>query len=91
MTSDLACGTQMTLRDDVWDAALTEIVENGTFAIKDLEFEKSQRHTVRRVLGEMEALGWLSRTDSEKRTWQLGQKAEMRLNVSAELVKEVCN
>jgi len=81
----------MTLRDRVWDAALTEIVENGTFLIKDLEFEESQRHTVRRVLGEMEALGWLSRTDSDTRTWQLGQKAEMRLSVSAELIREVCN
>jgi len=81
----------MTLRDRVWDAALTEIVENGTFLIKDLEFEESQKHTVRRVLGEMEALGWLSRTDSDTRTWQLGQKAEMRLSVSAELIREVCN
>jgi len=81
----------MTKRDNVWDAALTEIVENGTFLIKDLDFEESERHTVRRVLKEMEELGWLARTGTDSRTWQLGSKAEMRLNVSAELIREVCN
>jgi len=81
----------MTLRDRVWDAALTEIKESGVLLIKDFDFEESERHTVRRVLGEMEELGWLSRTDSDSRTWRLGKKAEMRLNVSAELIKEVRN
>jgi len=81
----------MTLRDRVWDAALTEIRNNGMFLVKDLDFAESERHTVRRVLGEMEGLGWLSRSGPDSRTWQLGSKAEMYLNVSAELIREASN
>lgn len=81
----------MTLRDSVWDAVLRELTtvgENG-FKISDLDFDESQRHTVRRVLREMEKLGWLQRNNERGRIWYPGESTKRSLNISedAELLE----
>lgn len=78
----------MTLRDEVWHATLRQIVKTGSFRISDLPFNDSQRFTVRRVLREMEDLGWLERENDRAATWRLGDKAESHLNVSVETIKQ---
>jgi hypothetical protein len=78
----------MTTRDEVWDAVLLELVRVGAFRIGDLPFEKSKRHTVRRVLREMEAAGWLEREDDRAATWRMGEKAREGLNVSSERIEQ---
>ena len=78
----------MTLRDEVWDAVLKQLVKTGKFKISDLPFDEGQRHTVRRVLREMEDIGWLRRENNRAATWRMGELAEMHLNVSAEKIKE---
>jgi len=45
---------KLTLRDQVWDAVLKQILKTGQFRISELPFEEGQRHTVRRTLREME-------------------------------------
>jgi len=77
----------MTLRDQVWDEVLHQLVRTGQFKISDLDFEESQRHTVRRVLREMEDLNWLRRDDNLSATWKLGELAEMHMNISPETVE----
>jgi len=81
----------MTLRDKIWDEVLDELRCTGRFKISDLDFHKSKRHTVRRVLREMEDYGWLRRTSERAATWRLGPKAEMHLNVSADHIKQARN
>jgi len=78
----------MTLRDDVWHSVLTQLVKTGSFRISDLPFGESQRHTVRRVLREMENIGWLSRTNKRAATWRIGEMAEIHLNISAQKLKQ---
>jgi len=78
----------MTLRDDVWHEVLRQLVKTGSFRISDLPFDESQRHTVRRVLREMEDLGWLSRKNKRAATWRIGEAAELRLNVSADTIQQ---
>jgi hypothetical protein len=78
----------MTTRDAVWDAVLLELVRVGAFRIGDLPFKKSKRHTVRRVLREMEAAGWLEREDNRAATWRMGEKAREGLNVSSERIEQ---
>ncbi len=78
----------MTVRDQVWSAVLHEIRATGRFKISDLDFEDSQRHTVRRTLKEMESLGWLARTNNRAATWRIGPKAETHLNVSADHIRQ---
>jgi hypothetical protein len=72
----------MTVRDEVWAAVLEELVRTGRFKISDLEFEESERHTVRRVLKQMEKFGWLSRKSDKAAIWRIGERAELYLNVS---------
>lgn len=77
----------MTLRDRVWDAVLKQILRTGHFRISELPFDSGQRHTVRRVLREMEQMGWLSRENDHAATWRMGEQAELFLNVSADKIK----
>lgn len=74
----------MTLRDRVWDAVLRELATDNKegFKISDLNFDESKRHTVRRVLREMENLGWLQRTGERGRIWYPGESAERFLKIS---------
>jgi hypothetical protein len=78
----------MTTRDAVWDAVLLELVRVGSFRIGDLPFDRTKRHTVRRVLREMEAMGWLEREDNRAATWRMGEKAQKGLNVSSERIEQ---
>jgi hypothetical protein len=74
----------MTLRDQVWNATLLTLVEEGRFKISDLPFDENQRHTVRRVLREMEKLDWLQRDPPvHGRIWYAGPKAKKKLNLES--------
>lgn len=66
----------MTLRDEVWDAVIETLVEEGKFQIGDLNFEESERHTVRRVLRNMEDQGYLRRDSPQAKTWRAGERAK---------------
>lgn len=77
----------MTLRDEVWDATLKQLVKTGKFRIGDLPFEDGERHTVRRVLREMEETGWLTRDNARAATWRMGEKATRHLNVSPDHIE----
>jgi MarR-like DNA-binding transcriptional regulator SgrR of sgrS sRNA len=73
----------MTIRDDTWDAAFEQLLTTGEFKLTDLPFNESERHTVRRVLREMENKGWLQReTGSSK--WRVGKKAELLMQLDSE-------
>lgn len=72
----------MTLRDDVWNAVLDQLVKSAKFRISDLQFPDGKRSTVRRVLRQMEELGWLRRDSKLAATWRAGEKAELLLNIS---------
>lgn len=72
----------MTLRDEVWDAALEEIISEGKFLISDLPFEQSERHTVRRVLKELESKDWVTRNNPQSKTWRAGEKAKEMLQLT---------
>lgn len=74
----------MTLRDEAWNTALEQIVKTGKFKLTDLPFKESERHTVRRVLREMEAYNWLARESEHAAIWRAGPKAEMLMNLSEE-------
>ena len=78
----------MTLRDEAWDETLKQLRKTGKFRIGDLPFDHGQRHTVRRVLREMEDREWLSRETEYAATWRMGEKAKLHLNVSPELVEQ---
>jgi hypothetical protein len=78
----------VTLRDHVWSTVLLEIRKTGQFVISDLPFNDEQRHTVRRVLREMEKLGWLARENKRAATWRMGEMAKLHLNVSRDLIEE---
>jgi len=77
----------LTLRDQVWDAVLKQILKTGQFRISELPFEEGQRHTVRRTLREMEQRDWLSRENDRAATWRMGETQYLtkhpRLAVSA--------
>lgn len=77
----------MTLRDEVWNDVLKQLIKTGKFRISDLDFDESQTHTVRRVLREMEELGWLSRDSPRAAYWRMGELAELHLNVSEDTIK----
>lgn len=76
----------MTLRDRVWDAVLRELAtdDGEGFKISDLDFGESKRHTVRRVLREMEDMGWLERSNDRGRIWDGGENADLLLTRSEE-------
>ena len=78
----------MTLRDEIWNEALTKVSRMGYFKISDLEFTESQRHTVRRTLKSMEAAGWLQRRNGRAAKWCLGAKAETTLNASRDAIQQ---
>lgn len=78
----------MTLRDDIWDEAIEVINEQGVFMISDLDFTESQRHTVRRVLRDMEEKRWLTRKKPQAKKWVAGEKAKAQLNLSAEAMAQ---
>jgi hypothetical protein len=77
----------MTLRDEIWNVVLQRLVNNGTVTMSDLPFSESQSHTVRRVLREMESLGWLTRESKWDATWQMGPEAELQLNIAPQLIQ----
>lgn len=64
-----------------------ELKNRGKLKISELPFEEEQRHTVRRVLREMDDLGWVMRESDQAAIWRLGPKAEMVLDVSPEVVE----
>lgn len=78
----------MTLRDNVWNAVLKQLIRTGKFMISDLPFTEEQRHTVRRVLREMEDLGWLERESKKAATWRLGLIGATHLNISADKIEK---
>lgn len=78
----------MTLRERVWDTVLKQLRKTGKFRISDLPFDEGERHTVRPVLREMEALGWLARKSKLAAIWRIGENAELYLNVSRDHIKE---
>jgi len=53
------------------------MANSGDFKIGDLPFEEGERHTVRRVLRNMEDKGWLRREKKTSNIWKPGQKYEM--------------
>jgi len=77
----------MTLRDEVWNALLEQIVMTSKFKITDLPFKQSERHTVRRCLRQAEELSWLGRTSEHSAIWRAGPKAKMLLNLSEEKLR----
>lgn len=77
----------MTLRDDVWNSVMKQLVKTGQFKISDLPFEEAQRHTVRRTLREMEEKDWLKRESNRAATWRIGETGMLHLNVSAEKIE----
>ena len=78
----------MTLRDEVWNAVLKQLVKTGCFRISDLPFNEEQRFTVRRVLRQMEAMNWLERENKRAATWRIGETGKLHLNVSAAKIKQ---
>lgn len=77
----------MTLRDDVWHEVLTLLTRKGQFKIGELPFTEGQRHTVRRVLREMEKLGYLTRESKRAATWRVSEEAMLILDVDAEAAR----
>lgn len=77
----------MTLRDTVWHAVLKQLRKTGSFRISDLPFDESQRHTVRRVLREMEEMEWLARENNRAATWHPGETALTHLNLHTDLIR----
>ncbi|ELY65811.1 hypothetical protein C490_13566 [Natronobacterium gregoryi SP2] len=81
-----------TLRDEVWNAALEELVARGKFKTADLldklDLSESQRQTVRRTLNALEEDGWLERESEQSGIWRLGWKGKMLLNVSEETIDQ---
>lgn len=65
----------MTLRDAVWDAVLKRLAEEGPFRKEDLGFPEGSKHTVRRILKEMEKLEWLARESRGDDVWEAGDRA----------------
>lgn len=74
----------MTTRDAVWGAVIERIVEDGRFRVSDLPFDESKRHTVRRVLREMEDMEYLYRRDDSPQTWRAGENAKLHFDLSEE-------
>ena len=73
-----------TIRDEAWNAAIEQLVRTGKFKLIDLPFKESERHTVRRVLREMQSYSWLTRESEHSSIWRAGPKAELLLNISQE-------
>lgn len=75
-----------TLRDQVWNAALEQLVAKGKFTITclldELDLGDSKRQTVRRTLNAQEKAGWLERDSKQSSIWRLGWKGRLLLNVS---------
>lgn len=82
----------MTMRDDIWNAALEQLVATGKFKsihiMTNLGLEEAQRQTVRRVLREMEEQGWVERETEQSSIWRLGWKGRHFLNVSEETIEQ---
>jgi hypothetical protein len=78
----------MTTRDQVWNAVLKQLIRTGYFKISDLPFDEEQRHTVRRVLREMEDLDWLERESNRSAIWRIGDSGQLHLQVSADTIRE---
>ncbi|WP_199240728.1 hypothetical protein [Halorubrum sp. SP3] len=77
----------MTLRDRVWDASLTMLVNRGKFKLKELPVEESERHTARRVLRTMIELGWVKKESKHAAIYRLGPKGELLLDVDEETIQ----
>ena len=78
----------MTLRGDCWDTVLTILVEEGRFKLSELPFEDSQKHTVRRVVREMESKGWVERKSKQAAIWRIGPKGRLLLDVDEEVIEK---
>ena len=64
----------MVLRDEVWDTALLALTTKETFKTRELGFTASETQTVKRVLKEMEQMGWLQRDSPRAHIWRPGPK-----------------
>lgn len=82
----------MTLRDEIWNASLEQVIGNGKFRVKNLiedtELDESQTQTIRRVLRQLEDKGWLKRSSSQSPIWRAGWKSEMLLNLDEGTVEQ---
>ncbi|RKD97820.1 BlaI/MecI/CopY family transcriptional regulator [Halopiger aswanensis] len=82
----------MTMRDQIWNAALEQLVAKGKFkaaeVMDELDLSERQRQTVRRTLRQLEEQGWLSRESKQSGIWRLGKKGRMLLNVSEDTIDE---
>lgn len=72
----------MTTRDAVWNAVISKLVEEGRFKIGDLDIPEEKRHTVRRVLKEMEDMGYLERKKEYSHTYRAGELAKLHFDLS---------
>ena len=72
----------MTLRDKVWNEVIEVLTKEGKFKISELNFDESQRHTVRRVLKNMERQGFLRRETEHAKIWRAGPRAKELLDLS---------
>lgn len=69
----LAYWVVMTLRDDAWNVILlSQIARVHDFKRRDLGFPEESRHTVQRVLNEMEGKGWVARNRPQSGNWHPG-------------------
>ncbi|MDS0295777.1 hypothetical protein [Halogeometricum luteum] len=77
----------MTLRDQAWNIALRYLADKGKFKLAELPFKETERHTVKRVLREMEEYGWIQRESKQSGIYRLGPTAEQYLNVDEEIIE----
>jgi hypothetical protein len=77
----------MTLRDEVWNNVLQRLLKTGKFKATDLQFSETQRHTVRRVLREMEDMHWLTRDSDRSSTWRMGENAKIHLDAAPDTIE----
>ena len=69
----------MTLRGNVIDEIVRQLVDNGKFRMSDLSIDDGQRKAVRDVLDELEDLRWVERENDRSPTWRLGPMGELHL------------
>lgn len=74
----------MAQRDNIWKEVLKLLARKGQFRISELPCAESQRHTIRRVLREMEVLGYVTRESNRSATWRVSEEAMLVLAVDAE-------
>jgi hypothetical protein len=69
------------LRDEVWDQALQFLAEGEVVSLLKLEFSSSQLVSAKRILRDMEKLGWLTKRSDDPPAWGAGPVAQRYLNL----------